>query len=207
MATALENVTNKIDINNYTLKDLAIFFERYDNSVLILETENMKLECKISKNILPHLIGMHYAYANYKNKNLYKGLGGFNMLKSEEVTLADLKSNINKNTKSKLAWKNIRNRIEYLPMFLNTLEKNTRLKVIELNKIYFNTKLKGSYALFKMVNENGKMVYPLLSLKALTLNKMIVETFIIETDISLLGALKEEKINDITLLLRQPVLK
>lgn len=92
-------------------------------------------------------------------------------------------------------------------MFLNTLEKNMRFKMIELSKIYFNTKLKGNYALFKIVNENGKAIYPLFSLKELTSKKMIIETFIIETDISLLGALEEEKIENITLLRKQPILK
>ena len=207
MNTKLEKTTKKINVCDYSAKDLANFFEKYDNSILLIETENRKIECKISKNILPHLIGMHYAYVNHKNKNLYKGLSGFNMLKNGVVTFDDLKNGIKKNTESKLAWKSIKNRIEYLPMFLNTLEKNMRFKMLELSKIYFNTKLKGNYALFKIINENGKIIYPLFSLKEIAIGKMVVETFIIETDISLLGALEEEKIEKILLLPNQPILK
>lgn len=148
---------------------------------------------------------MHYAYANHQNKNLYKGLSGFNMLKRGNIKLEDLRNNIIKNTKSKLAWKNIKNRIEYLPMFFNLLDKKTRLKILELNYIYYHTKLKGNYALFRIVNDNRKEIYPLLSLKEINREESIIETFIIENDISLLGALKEEKIQNITLLKEQPI--
>lgn len=110
MKIKLEQATKKINISDYTLKEIAYFFEKYDNSILLIETENRKIECKISKNILPHLIGMHYAYINHKNKALYKGLSGFNMLKGGIVTLNDLKNNIKQNTKSRLAWKNIKSR-------------------------------------------------------------------------------------------------
>lgn len=205
MIKTLDKVITKININDYSLRDLAIFFEKYDKSILVIETEHRILKCKISKNILSHLIGMHYAYANHQNKNLYKGLSGFNMLKRGNIKLEDLRNNIIKNTKSKLAWKNIKNRIEYLPMFFNLLDKKTRLKILELNYIYYHTKLKGNYALFRIVNDNIKEIYPLLSLKEINREESIIETFIIENDISLLGALKEEKIQNITLLKEQPI--
>lgn len=82
-------------------------------------------------------------------------------------------------------------------MFFNALEKRTRCKIISKNQIYRHTSLKGKYALFKIVNENGKNVYPMLSLKEIKNNLAVIETFIVEDNISFLGALKEENVKTI----------
>ena len=67
-----------------------------------------------------------------------------------------------------------RRRIEFLPIFFNTIEKKTRLRKIEIEKI-FRTK------------ETPQ-------------KQVVIETFIVEDDITLLGGLEEEKILKIELI-------
>lgn len=62
------------------------------------------------------------------------------------------------------------------------------------------TLLKGKYLLFKQISINGTTLFPLLSLKNIKENNYVIETFIVEDNISLLGALEEEKIIDIKLI-------
>ena len=69
-----------------------------------------------------------------------------------------------------------------------------------MEKIFRTKALKGSYALFKMVDENGKKIYPMLSLKETPQKQVVIETFIVEDDITLLGGLEEEKILKIELI-------
>jgi len=82
-------------------------------------------------------------------------------------------------------------------MFFNTLQRKTELKNIDKNKTTRNTLLKGNYALYKNLNKN---LYPLLSIKNINKNLNVIETFIVENNISLLGALKNEKILRIELI-------
>lgn len=199
MKQPLENVREKINCNEYSLKEIALFYERYNHFICKIETDNTYIQFKIDILALPHILGLQHAYINKKDSKQYKGYNGLIKIKTGEVTLNDLKKNIKKNPKSEIAWKNVQRRIEYLPMFLNTLEKRTRCKIISINQIFRNTSLKGKYALFKIVNEKGKEVYPMLSLKEIKSNQVVIETFIVEDNISFLGALKEENIKRIKL--------
>ncbi len=51
----LENVMN---MSKYSLKDLALYFERYDSYVCKIVTEKREIKFKIEVNSLPHLIGL-----------------------------------------------------------------------------------------------------------------------------------------------------
>ena len=74
------------------------------------------------------------------------------------------------------------------------------IKKIDQNNITRKTLLKGNYLLFKKIKNNHKTLFPLVSLKNIKKDLFIIETFIIETNISLLGNLSEEKIINIELL-------
>lgn len=192
MKTPLNKVNKKINIENYSLKDLAEYFEKFNNYLCIITTETKIIKFKIYKDSLPHLIGLHHIY---KNK-YYKGINGFQKLKNEKITIQNIKKVIYSKTNKDLV-ENILNRIEYLPMFFNTIQTKTKLKNIDKNKTIRNTLLKGNYALYK---NSSKNIYPLLSIKNINKNLSIIETFIIENNISLLGALKSEKILNIELI-------
>ncbi len=68
-------------------------------------------------------------------------------------------------------------------MFLNTIERKTRCKILSIDKIFRNTQLKGSYALFKLVRDHNKMIYPMLSLKETEQKQVVIETFFIKIKI------------------------
>ena len=198
MIEGLLMVTDSFGIQNYTLKDLALYFEKYDGYVCQIETEVSVLKFKIEKASLPHLIGMHYAFTNNKNKNEYKGLSGFEKLKNGRITYNDIKRAVSKNTRSSISWKNIKERIEYLPMFLNTIEqkKNSVLKKFDTSETMSKTKMKADYILAKNLVNN---IYPCLTLKKVSPSKVVIETFIVEKNIRLFGAFDTEKIISINL--------
>ena len=200
MKIPLLEVQKKIDYENYTLKDIALYFEKYHGYACKIETESKTIKFGIEKYALPHILGLQHAYANQKNSRMYKGKKGFEMLKNGKISMKQLKQAIKKNPHSEIAWKNIRRRIEFLPMFFNTIEKRTRVRIIEMGKIFRTTSLKGNYALFKSVEENGKIIYPMLSLKETPQGQVVIETFIVDDDITLLGGLTEEKILKIELI-------
>ncbi len=64
-------------------------------------------------------------------------------------------------------------------MFFNTLEKCKTIKIMDKNKFIRNSKLKGNYALYKIVKDNNKTIYPLLTLKKINSKTTVIETFII----------------------------
>lgn len=200
MCSNLSNEKQRISLENYTLKDMALYFERYHGYTCKIETESQYIKFKIDKSSFPHLIGMQYAFNSRKDKNLYKGDSGFSLVKNGKVTLSTLRKAIKNNPNAKVAWKNIKNRIEYLPMFFNTIERKSRLKILVQEDICRNTKLKGQNILFKTVKGDRCIVFPCLVLKMIANQRIVVETFIVESDISLLGNLKEESIKSIELI-------
>ncbi len=192
----LIKLNNVMDIEKYSLKDLALYFEKYDGYVCRILTDIREINFKIEASSLPHLIGLHYAFKGVKNKNKYKGLSGFEKIKNGEITYNDIMKGIKNSNDFKRNWTNIKIRIKYLPLFLNNIEKKTKLKIRDNKLILRKTKLNGDYFLYKNVNNN----YPMFSLKNIGSERIILETFIVENDITLLGALVEEKIKNIYLI-------
>lgn len=195
MKKQLDKVNKKINIEDYSLKEIAEYFEKFDKFLCIITTEKSIIKFLIHKNMLPHLIGLQHIYKN----NYYKGIKGFEKLKTGEITYNDIK-NYSNSKKNKDIIDNITKRIEYLPMFFNTITKKTKLKIIDKNKIARNTLLKGNYSLYKNIFEKNKVIYPMLSIKNINVNLSIIETFIVENNISLLGALNNETILNIALI-------
>ena len=62
------------------------------------------------------------------------------------------------------------------------------------------TLLKGNYLIFKTIRNKNGTFFPILSLKKIKNNFYIIETFIVEENISLIGTLEEEKILDIKII-------
>ena len=194
MKKDLLDVLEKIDYNDYTLKEIALYFERFDGYTLKIETTNYSIKIKIDKFVLPHILGLQYAYGDRKDNREYKGKTGFEKLKNGKITIEELKRLIKGKPKTKVGWKMIERRIEYLPVFLNTLERRTRFKIIAEEKVARNSSLKGKYAIFKTMYENGRQVFPMISLKEINDKKIIIETFIVEDSVSFLGGLEEENV-------------
>lgn len=185
-----------MDISMYSLKDLALYFELLNDYVCKITTSKRIIIFKINVSYLPHLIGLHHIFKGVKNKNEYKGFSGFEKMKNGEITYNDLIKLI-KNNNTGISWKNIKDRIKYLLMFFNTIiNKNTKLKIRNDDLFVRQTSIKGNYFLYK----NFLKCYPMISLKKLTEEKVILETFIVENNITLLGALPEEKIKSIELI-------
>lgn len=194
MKKDLLDVLEKIDCNDYTLKEITLYFERFDGYTLKIETTNYSIKIKIDKFVLPHILGLQYAYGDRKDNREYKGKAGFEKLKNGRITTEELRRLIKVKPKTKVGWKMIERRIEYLPVFLNTLERRTRFKIIAEENVARNSSLKGKYAIFKTMYENGKQVFPMISLKEINDNKIIIETFIVEDSVSFLGGLEEENV-------------
>lgn len=193
----LLKLKNVMDMSKYSLKDLALFFEHYDGYVCIITTVKRKIKFKIEVSSLPHLIGLQHAFKGIKAKNEYKGLSGFLKMKNGDITYDGIMKVI-KNKNTNITWTNIKNRIKFLPMFLNTISsKTTKLKLRDDELLSRKTFINGNYFLYKnSFNSN----IPMFSLKNIENGRVILETFIVENDISLLGALEEEKIIDIKLI-------
>ena len=194
MKKDLLDVLEKIDCNDYTLKEITLYFERFDGYTLKIETTNYSIKIKIDKFVLPHILGLQYAYGDRKDNREYKGKAGFEKLKNGRITTEELRRLIKVKPKTKVGWKMIERRIEYLPVFLNTLERRTRFKIIAEENVARNSSLKGKYAIFKTMYENGKQVFPMISLKEINDNKIIIETFIVEDSVNFLGGLEEENV-------------
>ena len=197
---ALEKVKNKIRLDDYSLKEIAIYFEKYDNAILKIETyNNLIIKVKIYKNIFPHLIGLQHIFTKNKSKNEYKGTKGFENILNEKITWKTIKENTSKN--SSINIKKIKRRIEYLIMFFNTIEKRSYLKELDKTKSWRYTLLNGKYILYKKVYENENIIYPILSIKEIKNNNYRIETFIVDEDFLLVGGLNSLKIKSINLIM------
>ena len=80
-------------------------------------------------------------------------------------------------------------------MFLNTISKS-KLCIRDNELLLRRTKLKGNYFLYRNCKNNK---YPLFSIKRVSLRKCVLETFIVENRLSLIGALKEQKVLSISI--------
>lgn len=142
---------------------------------------------------------MQYAFENRRDKHKFKGETGFNKLKRGEVTYEQIKLNSKNSNKLRVSWKNIDERIKLLPMFLNSLLTKTKLKsTLGINEEpERNTKIKGNYFLYRELHNNST---PIFSLKMVTKNFAVLETFIVDSDKSMTKKLHSIKIESIKLI-------
>jgi len=192
----LMKLEQPMDMEKYSLKDLALYFEKYNGYVCEITTEKNKIKFLLDISCFSHLIGIQHAFKGQKSKNKYAGVSGFEMIKNGEITYSDVRKAA-KNSKDSTPWANIKDRIKYLPMFLNTIRKNTYIKARDDNAFCRIVHLKGDWFLYKNLYSN---IYPIMSLKKIVNDRIVVETFIVEKDLRLLGALPSEKVISIKLI-------
>lgn len=197
MYIELFKLKQEMDLSKYTLKDLALYFKQYNNYIIIIKTDYRTIKFKLSITAFTHLIGLQHVYANSKEKNQYKGISGYEKIINNEVTYSDIMKYV-KSNQSIISWQKIKDRIQYLPMFLNTImDKKTMIKIRDNSLLYRQTKLKGKYFVYKNLHNNK---YPMLFIKDISNNRHALETFMVENDITLLGTLKSEKIINIEII-------
>ena len=195
----LKKLKTSMDIHQYTLKDLALYFERFDGYVCKINTSKGHIWFKFEASSLPHLIGMHYAFENRKDNWKYRGKAGFELLKNGKITYEILKHNVKNNKNKKVSWKNIDERIKFLPMFLNSLLTKSKLKYKFINYSDFDnfTHLKGNCFLYRSLHDGSFLIF---SLKSLNKYHFVVESFVVDNDGSILKGLKEVKIISVELI-------
>ncbi len=200
MVLPLEKIHQRINSQDYSLKDIALYFEKYDGCTLEIETEDKIMKVKILKSNLPHLLGLQHIYKSNSQRIQYRGYKGFKNIVDGKITWKSLKEQIKQNKGRKISFDDLEKRIAYLVMFINTIEKRSYLKKLDKTKSWRNTSLKGNYILYKKVYGTNHFIYPMLSIKNLYNNYYIIETFIVEDDILLIGGLDTIKIKSIKLI-------
>ncbi|MBQ0064548.1 MAG: hypothetical protein KBT48_02210 [Firmicutes bacterium] len=120
MRVELNKVSNRIDINQYTLKEYVEYLKSFDSKVFVVELEDRVIEIKFQSSQFPHLIGFQYAYDSRKNQKKYKGKLALDTM--ETFSLDSFRRNVNKNkvkvSNKTISWENdIQPRVEWLPFF------------------------------------------------------------------------------------------
>lgn len=186
-----------LDIEKYSLKDLALYYEKFDGYVCEISTNFGLIRFKFTIEAFPHLIGMQYAYKERKGRHEYKGRRGFEKVKNGEVTYEQMKRNVTKTSKPTVSWKNIDLRIKFLPMFLNSITKKTLLKTsIGVKDPERATYMKGTYFLYRELRD-GKT--PMFSIKKFNKTGAVIETFVVDDDKSIIRNLYPVRIKSIKL--------
>ena len=67
----LLKIDKEMDMTKYSLKDLALYFEKFDGYICEIKTDNRILKFMFDINSFPHLIGLHHAFKGKKNRNEY----------------------------------------------------------------------------------------------------------------------------------------
>ena len=201
MVLPLEKIYQRINSQDYSLKDIALYFEKYDGYTLEIETEDKIIRTKIYKKALPHLLGLQHVFKNNNSNNIYyKGNDGFKNIINGTITWDTIRKQIKNNKGRKISLDDLEKRISYLTMFLNTIEKRGYLKKLDKSKLWRKTTLKGNFILYKKLYEDNHLIYPMLSIKELKKNMYTLETFIVEKDILLIGGLDTIKSKNIKLI-------
>ena len=80
--------------------------KRIANLDLLIETNGMNFNIKIDRNVLPHLLGLHYVNPSIEG---IRGIRLFNKVRKEKLTDEEIYERINKNNPEQLD--NVKNRI------------------------------------------------------------------------------------------------
>ena len=117
--------------------------KRIANIDLLIETNGMNFTVKIDRNVLPHLLGLHYT--NPSNGAI-NGIRLFNKVRKEKLTDEEIYEKINNNNPEQL--ENVKNRIYYFKEFMFNLDK---AKIVEMTNP--QTKIKSHHLILQSVDE------------------------------------------------------
>ena len=117
--------------------------KRIANLDLLIETNGMNFNIKIDRNVLPHLLGLHYV--NPSSEGI-RGIRLFNKVRKEKLTDEEIYERINKNNPEQLD--NVKNRIHYFKEFMYNLDK---AKIVEMTNP--TTKIKSHHLFLQSADE------------------------------------------------------
>ena len=113
------------------------------NFDLFIETSKMNFTVKIDRNVLPHLLGLHYINSSSEG---IRGIRLFNKVRKEKLTDEEIYERINKNNPEQLD--NVKNRIYYFKEFMYNLDN---AKIVEMTNLA--TKIKSHHLLLQSADE------------------------------------------------------
>lgn len=94
----LNKANKRIDMRHYSFSEYALYFSQFNNRILYIETTHTSLEIKIDNTqLLPHLIGLQYAYDKQSNKAYFKGKKGFQILLQNQIDLKTFENRVKRN--------------------------------------------------------------------------------------------------------------
>lgn len=157
--------------------------KKIGNLDLLIETNVMKFDIKIDRNVLPHLLGLHYI--NHPSDDI-RGIRLFNKVRKEKMTDEDIYDKVNENNPEQLD--NVKNRIQYFKEFMYNLDK---AEIVEMTNP--QTKIKSHHLILQTVDNK----YLQLGIARGSIADYF-ETFIVrKNDDYFQGTIIEEKITGI----------
>ena len=110
---------------------------------LLIETIGLNFTVKIDRNVLPHLLGLHYIIHSSED---IRGIRLFNKVRKEKLTDEEIYEMIKENNPEQL--ENVKNRINYFKEFMYNLDK---AKIVEMTNP--KTKIKSHYLILQSLDE------------------------------------------------------
>ena len=89
MKIQLDKVKKRINIEDYSIKEILEYFKTFDNYLCIIQTENNTIKFKIHKESFPHLIGIQHISKSTK----YKGQKGIKEIENNNINFNTIKKN------------------------------------------------------------------------------------------------------------------
>ncbi len=124
------------------IKDIISWYEEFDNSNIVIKSENHSFDLNILTVNLPHLLGLHYAtYQRMRGKSLLNYI--------EKLDDDKIYNNIIKYNEDKLSL--VKDRIKYFKYFMENLDKT-----LLVEQTHPTSKIKSEFLLVE--DESGKIL-------------------------------------------------
>lgn len=165
------------------VQDILQWGKNIGNLDLLIESDDMKFLVKFDRNVLPHLLGLHYINSPI---NDIKGIRLFNKIRKEKLSDEDIYNMITKNHPDQLD--NVKNRIQYFKEFMYHLDK---AEIVEVTNP--QTKIKSHHLILQ--SENARFLQ--LGIASGIMNDYF-ETFLVSSnDVYFKNTTIKEKISGI----------
>ena len=117
------------------IKKIIEWFKTFDNSNIVIKSKNKQFAIKININSLPHLIGLHYAYASPMSM---RGRNILRQIEKNNFTEKNILDSVEKNNSEYLDA--VKDRINNFKSFMENLETG---RIVEMTNS--NTSIKSNY--------------------------------------------------------------